>query len=320
MAEIGKDIEKAKHLLEQNELIGIPTETVYGLAGNAFSGEACTKIFEVKNRPSFDPLITHTDSIEKIKQYVADFPPKARQLAEAFWPGPLTLLLPKKEVVPDIVTSGLDRVAVRIPDHPLTLSLLATLDFPLAAPSANPFGYISPTKAIHVDEQLGDKIPYVLDGGDCKIGIESTIIGFDDDEVVVYRLGGMSVEQIEEVVGTVTVRPHSTSNPAAPGMLKSHYAPTKPVIIGNIGDLLTKYDPKEVAILSFCDMFPAVAESHQVSLSETRDLSEAAQRLFSALRELDKLDVKVILSEYVPDQGLGRAINDRLRRAAAQEE
>lgn len=319
MAEIGKDIDKARQLLEENRLVGIPTETVYGLAANAFHAEAVSKIFEAKNRPSFDPLITHTDSIEKIKSYVKAFPEKAQLLADAFWPGPMTLLLPKQKVVPDLVTSGLERVAVRIPDHPLTLQLLSKLEFPLAAPSANPFGYISPTKASHVNEQLGNKIDYVLDGGNCKIGIESTIIGFEDERVIVYRLGGMSVEQIEEVVGPVEVRAHSTSDPAAPGMLKSHYAPKKPIRIGKIGEMLSDYTPQEVAILSFQDTFLEVSESHQVALSEAGDLSEAAQRLFSALRRLDKLNVKVILSEFVPDHGLGRAINDRLRRAAAEQ-
>lgn len=166
MALIGKDIKEAIELLEANEVIGLPTETVYGLAGNAFSAEAVTKIFEVKNRPTFDPLIVHTSSIKRISDFVREIPIKAQMLADMFMPGPLTLLLPKKENISDLVTSGLETVAVRIPKHPLAIELLENLDFPVAAPSANPFGYISPTSAQHVDNQLGTKIKYILDGGE----------------------------------------------------------------------------------------------------------------------------------------------------------
>ncbi len=165
MAEIGHNIKKAQELLENGHLVAIPTETVYGLAANAYDAEAVLNIFNVKQRPSFDPLITHTDSLEKISHYVRDIPEKARTLAEKYWPGPLTILLEKNTLIPDIVTSGLNRVAVRIPSHPITLKLLESLDFPLAAPSANPFGYVSPTEAKHVNDNLGDQIPYILDGG-----------------------------------------------------------------------------------------------------------------------------------------------------------
>ncbi|MTI33562.1 L-threonylcarbamoyladenylate synthase [Xanthovirga aplysinae] len=318
MAEIGTDIIKAKRLLEANELVAIPTETVYGLAGNAFEGSAVSKIFEVKNRPSFDPLIAHTNSLEKVRGFVKEIPPAAEKLAKAFWPGPLTLLLPKNKLVPDLVTSGLDTLAVRIPNHSLTLSLLEKLDFPLAAPSANPFGYISPTRASHVEEQLGDKIPYILDGGSCHIGIESTIIGFEGRQTIIYRMGGKSVEEIEKIAGKVKIKPHSSSNPKAPGMLKSHYAPTKDVILGNIHQLLPKYNKEEVAILSFSDSFEEIPEERQIILSPKKDLSEAAQKLFWALRRLDKLNIRYILTELVPNKGLGRGINDRLQRASVK--
>jgi L-threonylcarbamoyladenylate synthase len=231
LAITGTELNVAKEFLIKGELVAIPTETVYGLAGNALNEKAVLSIFEVKNRPAFDPLIIHTDSIDKVKEYVSVFPEKAQRLAEQFWPGPLTLLLPKKQIIPDLVTSGLDTVAVRIPKHPLLLELLAELSFPLAAPSANPFGYISPTNAEHVNQQLGDKIPYILDGGECEVGIESTIIGFEADDTVVYRLGGLAVEDIEKLVGPVMLMPHSTSDPKAPGMLKSHYAPRKPLYL-----------------------------------------------------------------------------------------
>nr|WP_310590383.1 L-threonylcarbamoyladenylate synthase [Dyadobacter sp. NIV53] len=228
MAIIDNDVQLAKQFLLKGQLVAIPTETVYGLAGNALDEKSVLSIFEVKNRPSFDPLIIHTDSLDKLKNYVTDLPASARNLAIAFWPGPLTLLLPKKSIIPDLVTSGLDHVAVRIPNHPLTLELLRQLEFPLAAPSANPFGYISPTKSEHVNAQLGEKIPYILDGGECGVGIESTIVGFVNDIPTVYRLGGLAIDEIENIVGKVNVLPHSSSNPQAPGMLKSHYAPRKP--------------------------------------------------------------------------------------------
>lgn len=313
MAEIGKDIEKASHLLIHNELVAIPTETVYGLAGNALSREAVTKIFSVKNRPQFDPLIVHVPSLEKAKDYVLEIPKAAKQLADKFWPGPLTLLLKKKAIIPDLVTAGLDTVGIRCPDHLLTRQLLQQLPFPLAAPSANPFGYVSPTKPQHVDEQLGTKIQYILDGGACPIGIESTILGFENDTPVVYRLGGLSLEAIEETIGIVNVQTHSTSNPKAPGQLKSHYAPGKKVLLGSIEDLL-KFHKSNIGVLSFQKDFNV---NNQIILTPSGNLEEAAQNLFEALRAFDKMDVTVVLTELVPDQGLGRAINDRLRRAAA---
>ena len=197
MAEIGKDISKAKELLERGELVAIPTETVYGLAGNALNVAAIAKIFATKNRPHFDPLIVHVSHFNSINSFASAIPEKAKQLAQEFLPGPLTLLLKRKKIIPDLVTSGLETVGIRCPNHELTLNLLKELSYPLAAPSANPFGYISPTKASHVNDQLGDKIKYILDGGDCEVGIESTIVGFENDKAIIYRLGGLSIEKIE---------------------------------------------------------------------------------------------------------------------------
>lgn len=317
MAETGTDLQKAQELLKAGELVAIPTETVYGLAANAFDAKAALKIFEAKRRPSFDPLIVHTYSLGMAAGFLKEIPEEAHKLASAFWPGPLTLLLPKNEKIPDIVTSGLPDVAVRIPRHPLSLELLKGLDFPLAAPSANPFGYISPTTAQHVEEQLGNKIPYILDGGACEVGVESTIIGFAGHKTIVYRLGGMSLEELEPYCSEIELMPHSSSNPQAPGQLKSHYAPRVPLRIGKISDMIREYKKEEVAVLSFQDTYPEV---HQITLAPSGDLKEAAQNLFKALRELDKLPVKCILTEQVPDYGLGRAINDRLARASAREE
>lgn len=313
MAATGTDIEKAIELLTQDELVAIPTETVYGLAGNALSSVAVAKIFSVKNRPQFDPLIVHIPDLEKAKDYVLEIPEAAKRLADKFWPGPLTLLLKKKGIIPDLVTAGLDTVGIRCPDHSLTRQLLKELPFPLAAPSANPFGYVSPTKPQHVQEQLGNKIQYILDGGACQVGIESTIVGFEDEMPVVYRLGGLSLEDIEATIGTVNRMTHSSSNPKAPGQLKSHYAPGKKVLLGSIEELV-KATKTKAGVLSFRKDFQV---SNQIILSPSGRLEEAAQNLFEAMRSFDKMDVEVVLTELVPDQGLGRAINDRLRRAAA---
>nr|WP_247234937.1 L-threonylcarbamoyladenylate synthase [Telluribacter sp. SYSU D00476] len=317
LAITGKDTELAKSYLEKGQLVAIPTETVYGLAGNALDQQAVLSIFQVKNRPSFDPLIVHIDSFEKLSLVVAEVPEQARLLAEAFWPGPLTLLLPKQPVIPDLVTSGLDTVAVRVPNHPLTLELLQSLDFPLAAPSANPFGYISPTQAQHVEAQLGDKIPYILNGGEAGVGIESTIVGFPEGKPLVYRLGGLAVEEIEKVIGPVQYLPHSTSNPQAPGMLKSHYAPRKPFRLQEKVDQAAPVADGHTGYLLFDKYLDGVPEKYQRVLSREGDLLQAAHHLFAYLRELDTLNVQEIRAEMVPDTGLGRAINDRLRRAAA---
>ncbi len=316
MAEIGKNVETAVHLLEKGELVAIPTETVYGLAANALNEKAVLEIFKVKNRPQFDPLIVHVASIAKAKELAETFPVKAEKLAATFWPGPLTLLVRKKSFIPDLVTSGLDTVAIRCPDHDLTRALLQALSFPLAAPSANPFGYISPTRPAHVNEQLGEKIKYILDGGDCAVGIESTIIGFENEVPMVYRLGGLSLEKIESLIGKVSVQLNSSSNPKAPGQLQSHYAPTKKMKLGNINDLLRLYGTERVGVITFQKHIENIDGDHQIILSPTGNLEEAAQKLFASLRTLDKNDIDMIVAEEVPDVGLGKAINDRLRRAA----
>jgi L-threonylcarbamoyladenylate synthase len=319
MAIIGTDILYAKQLLQTGQVVGIPTETVYGLAGNAFDEDAVLKIFTVKNRPQFDPLIVHTDSLSKLALFISDFPERAQKLANLFWPGPLTLLLPKSDKISDLVTSGLSTVAVRIPNHPLTLELLSTLDFPLAAPSANPFGYISPTSAQHVEKQLGKKISYILDGGESQVGIESTIVGFEGDEAVVYRLGGISVEALENAIGSVRLVAHSSSNPKAPGMLKSHYSPRKPLFINDLNQLLKNYPKDKIGYLSFQESFDNLPIENQRILSSSGNYAEAAKHLFSYMRQLDSMFIDVIYAELLPEKDLGRAINDRIRRAAVRE-
>ncbi|MEL6606826.1 MAG: L-threonylcarbamoyladenylate synthase [Bacteroidota bacterium] len=313
---IDTDLHRAQQLLEAGKLVAIPTETVYGLAGNAYDETAVLKIFQVKQRPSFDPLIVHAGSLQQIQKSVKYMSPQALQLAERFWPGPLTLLLEKKPNIPDLVTSGLPTVGVRIPKHPSTLQLLRQLDFPLAAPSANPFGYISPTTPQHVQGQLGGKVPYILAGGPCNIGVESTIVGFEADRPVVYRLGGVSLEAIEHAIGPVKVAHQHL--PQAPGMLDSHYAPRKPLIVGALSTFITQYENQQVGLLTFQHRHPAIASDHQIILSPTGSLDEAAQNLFAALRTLDTWPLDVILAAPVPDTGIGRAINDRLKKASSR--
>jgi len=318
MAILGTDIVQAKQLLEQGQLVAIPTETVYGLAGNALNPDAVLSIFKAKERPSFDPLIVHTDSIEKIERWVTHFPAALKALSTAVWPGPLTILLPRNELIPDIVTSGLETVGIRIPNHPLTLSLLQSLDFPLAAPSANPFGYISPTQAEHVNQQLGGLIPYILDGGHCEVGIESTIVAWENNQLHVLRLGGLSVEAIENLIDQkVILNLNQSSNPQAPGMLKSHYAPRKPLYIGEVDQLLKQHAGKRVGVLNFQRVLPDITIQRTLSISG--DPHEASKNLFRFLRELDQSDAEILITEFVPEFDLGRAINDRLRRAAYSE-
>lgn len=314
---IGDNIAVAVDLLRNNQLVAIPTETVYGLAGNGISHNAIFAIFEAKNRPFFDPLILHFDRISAIEPFVQDFHPLLKKLAVHFWPGPLTVLLPRSEKVPDLITSGLDRVAVRIPNHPITLALLHQLDFPLAAPSANPFGYISPTTAAHVFAQLNGKIPYILDGGSTSIGLESTIIGEENGQIIIYRLGGTAIEKIEEIVGKVIINTNKSSNPTAPGMLKSHYAPRKPLrLFHTIAELETIIPKNEKsAVMTFAAEYKS-PNSKSYILSINRDDKEAAKNLFAVLREMDNSDATHLFAQLLPENGLGLAINDRLQRAA----
>lgn len=316
---IGSDVAEASAYLQRGELVAIPTETVYGLAANALDAEAVAAIFAAKNRPTFDPLILHVPSLAAASRYVTEIPETAQRLADAFWPGPLTLLFPKKPLVPDLVTAGLPTVAVRVPAHPLTLALLEALDFPLAAPSANPFGYISPTTPQHVAAQLGELVPYILDGGPCEIGIESTIVSLQGERPKVVRLGGLSVEAIEDVVGPVATTLHSSSSPLAPGMLKSHYAPQKPLFLMDTSEAKSLVKESDVAYLFFEKTVKQPSPPNVFYLSKKGDYKEAAQRLFGYLRQLDAGSWREIRAELLPERDLGRAINDRLRRAAHRE-
>ena len=315
---ICSNVDRASALLLAGRVVAIPTETVYGLAGNAYNEQAVATIFNIKGRPLFDPLIVHTDSIEKVKGFVEAIPAKAFLLAESFWPGPLTLILPKKKIISDLITAGSAYVAVRIPNHPIALQLLSSLPFPLVAPSANPFGYVSPTTAQHVADQLGDQMDMILDGGRCSIGIESTIVSFMGETPVICRLGGIDRVALESVVGTMDLSlqqaPH---RPYTPGTLLSHYAPKKKMILGDLSASIARYTAtKRLGILSFQEKYPAIPQQNQIILSPKGCVQEAASNLFNGLRILDGLPIDLILADYLPNIGIGEAINDRLRRAA----
>lgn len=313
---ISDDIHRAIEILNQNDLISIPTETVYGLAGNIYSEAAILKIFEMKNRPLFNPLIVHIHNINQLEQLTSYIPDKAIILANSFWPGALTLVLKKNLQVPDLITAGKDSVAIRMPNHPITLALLKQLSYPLAAPSANPFSCISPTKANHVEAYFGNKLQMVLDGGDCINGIESTIIGFEGDEPILYRLGAISIENIESVIGSVKIKNKEEMTPAAPGMLSRHYAPhTNSYLETNIEESIKLFPNKKIGLLLFSQKIDNQHIIHQEILSENSDLQEAASNLYTALHNLDKLNLDIIIAERFPDFGLGKTINDRLERA-----
>ena len=318
-SEIGQDIFKSAEILNHGGLVAIPTETVYGLAANGLDPTAVAKIFEAKNRPFFDPLILHIANFDALTQIVSDVPQKAKKLMEHFWPGPLTFVLPKSTLVPDLVTSGHNTVAVRMPNHPIAIQLLSQLSFPLAAPSANPFGYVSPTTAQHVQDQLGNKIDYILDGGPCSVGIESTIISFEN-EPSILRLGGVTRVEIEAIIGPVTLSVNEHSNPKAPGQLDQHYSPYCRLKELNYNDLkesstILFYSPETE--LNFWKNQSKI-DCHSIYLTQNHDSIEAAANLFATLRDFDKLGLKEVFIEFAENQGLGMAINDRLKRAMAK--
>ncbi len=309
------ELQRAAETLKGGGLVAIPTETVYGLAANALDARAVARIFAAKDRPFFDPLIVHLADVSWWPRVVSEFPPLARRLATRFWPGPLTLILPKSDAVPDLVTSGMPTVGIRVPDHPLTQRLLRLADLPVAAPSANPFGRLSPTTAEHVRQQLEDRVDMILDGGPCRIGIESTILNVQGNAATLLRPGGIPLEEIEALIGPVRRPERSSSDkPLAPGMLDSHYAPRTPLKIVDVAPSSPPFSRAGLLVLSGpaeMNGFAAVEV-----LSPQGDLVEAAANFFQALHRLDQARLQVILALPFPDRGLGRALNDRLRRAA----
>ncbi|MEI4473119.1 L-threonylcarbamoyladenylate synthase [Frigidibacter sp. MR17.24] len=301
---------EAARLLAAGQLVAFPSETVYGLGGDARSDTACAAIYAAKGRPRFNPLIVHLGAVDEVARH-AVMDDRARALAAAFWPGPLTLVLPRRDDtdLSPLVSAGMATVAVRVPSHPVMRALLTAFGGPLAGPSANPSGRVSPTRADHVLDGLAGRIAAVLDGGPCAVGVESTIVGLAGPEPQLLRPGGVAREAIEAVLGRPLVAGGSAEAPTAPGQLSSHYAPAAPVRLG-----VTVPEPGEIWV-GFGPGCPGAA----LSLSETGSDTEAAARLFHALREADRIAGAGgrIAFAPVPDAGLGLAINDRLRRAAA---
>jgi len=289
------------------------------LGADAYNPLAVARIFEVKRRPYFDPLIVHIAYPAHLKKLVKKIPSSAKKLTEKLWPGPLTVVLLKEENIPAIVTAGLPSIAVRMPDHPMALSLIKESKCPIAAPSANPFGYLSPTTAEHVREQLGDQVDLILDGGPCPVGVESTIVSFSENKPRLLRPGGVSLEEIEAMIGKVEISPIK-DRPSAPGMLPRHYAPRTPIVLDWDEKHLDSYKDKKIGFLAFQEPENFLKFEHIEVLSKKGDFREAAANLFSAIRRLDALHLDLILAEAVPEAGLGRAIMDRLRRATSKEE
>lgn len=321
----GGDLALLAQALRGGELVAIPTETVYGLAANALDAAACRRIFEVKGRPLIDPLIVHVRDLDHAAE-LADVNEAARALAGKFWPGALTFVLPRHPVVPDIVTAGLPTVAVRCPGHPLARALLRECGLPLAAPSANPFGYVSPTTARHVIQSLGDRIQHLLDGGPCEIGLESTIIDLADPaHPVLLRPGAVTAAAIADVLGVEVNRPAPALADAparAPGMLERHYSPRTPLELfdhGSRPEAGESASGAPRAIIYFTRATAADAGDVAADvfwLSEDGSLESAARHIFALLRRLDAGAYDLVFIERAPEGGLGDAINDRLQRAA----
>ena len=332
-----KNLKRAAEIIKRGGLVAFPTETVYGLGADAFNPRAVAKIFKVKNRPQFDPLIVHIADLKDATR-LCKINRKAKLLMEKFWPGPLTLVLPKLDIVPDIVTAGLKTVAIRMPSHPKALEFIKMASVPIAAPSANPFGYLSPTEAIHVAKQIGNKIDLIIDGGKCAVGIESTVLEVSRQPTVL-RLGGLPVEKIEKAIGKVKIST-SSKKPRSPGQLSHHYSPRTSLKIikrslcnrreidlpkQNLGNKKIK-----AGLLALTAPTPLKNSKYAIPLldklrfekieilSSKGDLIEAASNFFFCLHRLDSAGLDIIYAETVPEIGLGRAIMDRLRKAAAR--
>ena len=312
-----ESIRLAAEIIRAGGLVAFPTETVYGLGCDALNPEAVARVFEAKQRPRFDPLIVHIADQSALDTLVSHMSLSDQKLMDAFWPGPLTLVLPKRPVVPDLVTAGLPTVAVRMPSHPVALALIRKAGVPIAAPSANPFGYVSPTCAQHVLDGIGERVDLILDGGPCPLGVESTIMSTVGAVPEVLRPGSLPLSDIEAVMGPVIRRLRSEQTPLAPGRLSRHYATRTPFAIlptrgahrppaGERAGLLAMSSPVEIGGYAVIEV-----------LSSSGNIREAAQHLFAALRLLDGLSLDHLYAEPCEEQGLGLAIMDRLRRCAA---
>jgi L-threonylcarbamoyladenylate synthase len=318
------DLAKAAAALAVGLLVAFPTETVYGLGADAFNQSALARIFEVKSRPRFDPLIIHIAALETLWR-IADKPSLSKAaverlsvLVEKLWPGPLTLILPKRGEVPDLATSALATVAIRFPSHPVAQKIIRLSTGAIAAPSANLFGRLSPTRAAHVKAQLGDKVDYIVDGGKTTVGLESTVLDLSGEVPRILRQGGTEREKIEALIGPVEQQSCDSPSeaPLSPGQLKSHYAPRTPLVICKRGEMdATPFASGEGRLYFSHPKIEGILTDRARVLSETGNVTEAATNFFDCLHELDSMGLDFIRAEEAPASGLGEAINDRLRRA-----
>lgn len=313
MKNVDRDIIlRGAEIIRHGGLVAFPTETVYGLGADALNAEAAAGIFRAKKRPHFDPLICHIDSLEMLNKIVDHVPPRIKELIDTFWPGPLTLIFPKSNIVPDIITAGLPTVAVRMPNHPAALDLIRESGTPIAAPSANPFGFLSPTTAEHVENGLKNEVDLIIDGGSCKVGVESTIIRVTENKNYLLRPGGLEPESIENIIGPL-LTPEQTNIPDAPGLLPSHYSPNAKVILIDEGKEISG---NEISLLSYRKKRNSSAIKTNLVLSPSGSLTEAAVNLFAYLHILDNGNPDIIYAERVPEIGLGAAIMNRLKKAS----
>jgi L-threonylcarbamoyladenylate synthase len=314
-----ESIRLAGRIIKTGGLVAFPTETVYGLGCDAMNADAAVKVFDAKQRPQFDPLIVHIADRKQLESVVESLPPQAQRLMDAFWPGPLTLVLSKRTTVPDLITAGLDTVAVRMPNHPVAQALIRAADTPIAAPSANPFGYVSPTTAQHVADGLGRKVDLILNGGPCPIGVESTIVSLVESEPELLRPGSITIEQLTTIIGPLHLPIPDLERPVAPGQLARHYATRTPVtILASAGSRPILKNNERTGLLVFSQTRDTDNQFATVEvLSPAGDLREAARHLFAALRRLDSFGLDRIYVEPCKEEGLGLAIMDRMRRCAA---
>lgn len=315
---VSTDVNQAVKELVNGKVIAIPTETVYGLAANIFDEKAIRNIFELKERPLTNPLIVHVGGVSQVNSLIKGTLPKELELlANSFWPGPLTLLLNKNDNVPNLITANSDKVAIRIPNHTLLLELLKSIDFPLAAPSANPYKRISSTEVSHVSKYFESKLGFALDGGKCDVGIESTIIGLEDGDVVIYRKGGVSKDQLEAVLNTEARYKKVENGKQLPGSAIKHYAPSKELIItDNLNKTVLANHSKSIGLIQFSD--DLLFEEVQFKFSFREDLEDASRNLFNYLHFLEQQDIDLIICEKFPDKGIGVALNDRILRASSK--
>ena len=311
-----ENIMKAAEVILAGGLVAFPTETVYGLGGNALDAKAVASIFEAKRRPSFDPLITHIADLGKLEELADIRDKRVYDLAEKFWPGALTLIVPKRDIVPSLVCSGLPTMAVRMPDHPIALSLIRQSSGAVAAPSANSFGYLSPTEAVHVEEDLGSRIDMVLEGGPCRVGVESTVLDLTRESPIILRPGGLTRQEIEAVLGPVEQFNRTTTSPTAPGQLEMHYSPRTVLHIVDHLSQVPVASRIRAAALIYSDASRGDGFAASELLTPSGSPVEAASRLFSALHALDQKSLDCIYAERIPEEGIGRAVMDRIYKAS----